>query len=87
MLERLLDTAREVTGARYAAIGVLDAERRGLEHFLTVGLDEATRAAIGELPHGRGVLGLLIDEPAPLVLDDVSAHPRSYGLPGRASRR
>ena len=81
VLERLLDTAREITGARYAAIGVLNRERHVLEQFLTVGIDEATQAEIGDLPHGRGVLGLLIEDPKPLVLDDVSAHPRSYGFP------
>ena len=53
VLERLLDTARELTTARYAAIGVLDQQRRGLERFLTRGIDEATHAAIGDLPHGR----------------------------------
>ena len=81
VLERLLDTARELTGARYAAIGVLNRERHVLDQFLTVGIDEATQAEIGDLPHGRGVLGLLIEHPEPLVLDDVSAHPRSYGFP------
>jgi len=81
VLERLLATARELTGARYAAIGVLDAERRGLERFLTSGIDAATHAAIGDLPRGRGILGLLIDEPRPIVLSDVGSHPRSYGFP------
>ncbi len=81
VLERLLETARDLTGARYAAIGVLDAERSGLERFLTSGMDAATHAAIGELPRGRGILGLLIEEPRPLVLADVGAHPRSYGFP------
>ncbi len=81
VLERLLETARELTGARYAAIGVLDKERRGLERFLTSGIDPATHAAIGDLPRGRGILGLLIEEPHPIVLSDVGAHPRSYGFP------
>ena len=81
VLERLLETARELTGARYAAIGVLDARRRSLERFLTSGVDAETHAAIGDLPRGRGILGLLIEDPRPLVLADVSAHPRSYGFP------
>ena len=81
VLERLLETARELTGARYAAIGVLDAERRGLERFLTSGIDAAAHAAIGDLPRGRGILGLLIEQPRPIVLADVGAHPRSYGFP------
>ncbi|HYI17115.1 MAG TPA: GAF domain-containing protein [Solirubrobacteraceae bacterium] len=81
VLERLLETARDLTGARYAAIGVLDAERRSLERFLTSGIDPAAHAAIGDLPRGRGILGLVIEDPRPLVLPDVGAHPRSYGFP------
>ena len=65
VLERLLETARDLTGARYAAIGVLDAQRRSLERFLTSGIDPATHAAIGDLPRGRGILGLLIVDPRP----------------------
>src|SRR4051795_756274 len=81
VLQRVLDVAREVTGARYAAIGVLDERREALERFLTVGIDEETHRQIGDLPHGRGVLGVLISDPQPLRLADVSAHPRSYGFP------
>src|SRR4051794_16069009 len=81
VFQRLLDVARELTGARYAAIGVLDDKREGLERFLTVGIDEETHRQIGDLPRGRGVLGVLISEPRPLRLADVSAHPRSYGFP------
>ena len=81
VLQRLLDVARELTGARYAAIGVLDDRREGLERFLTVGIDEETHRQIGDLPRGRGVLGVLINDPQPLRLADVGAHPRSYGFP------
>jgi len=81
VLRRLLEVAREVTGARYAAIGVLDERRERLERFLTVGIDERTHRQIGDLPQGRGVLGVLISDPRPLRLDDVSTHPRSYGFP------
>jgi signal transduction histidine kinase len=81
VLERLLDVARELTGARYAAIGVLDDDRKELERFLTRGIDEETHRAIGELPHGRGVLGVLIHDPRPLRLADVGSHPESYGFP------
>jgi signal transduction histidine kinase len=81
VLERLLEVAGDITGARYAAIGVLDERRQGLERFLTVGIDEDTHRQIGDLPHGRGVLGVLISDPQPLRLADVSAHPRSYGFP------
>ena len=57
VFERLLEVARELTGARYAAIGVLDERRESLERFLTAGIDEDTHRAIGDLPGGRGVLG------------------------------
>ncbi len=81
VLNRLLVVARDLTGARYAAIGVLDAGRTRLERFLTSGIDPATHAAIGDLPRGRGVLGMLIDDPWPLRVADVATHPESYGFP------
>jgi signal transduction histidine kinase len=81
VLDSVLEIARDVTGARYAALGVLDEERTELERFLTVGIDEATHRVIGELPHGRGILGVLIDDPQPLRLDSVGSDPRSYGFP------
>src|SRR5215216_6793848 len=81
VLEELLRVACDVTGARYAAIGVLDEDREELERFVTRGVDRPTHQAIGELPRGHGVLGELIRNPAPLRLDDVSRHPRSYGFP------
>jgi signal transduction histidine kinase len=81
VLQRVLETAVAVTGARYAALGVLDEDRHELERFLHHGIDEQTRRKIGELPRGRGVLGALIREPKPLRIRDVSAHPASYGFP------
>jgi signal transduction histidine kinase len=81
VLSSVVDAARELTGARYAALGVLDRERRELERFINVGIDEGTRREIGNLPRGRGVLGELIREPAPLRLRDVNAHPHAYGFP------
>jgi two-component system, NarL family, sensor histidine kinase DevS len=81
VLARVLEVACELTGARYAALGVLDDERRRLERFITHGIDAETRRAIGDPPSGLGVLGLLIEEPRPLRLADVGAHPRSYGFP------
>ncbi len=81
VMQQLLDVARKVTGARYAAVGVLDESRQGLERFITVGIGDATHRAIGELPRGRGILGLLIEEPRPLRLDRIGEHPRSYGFP------
>jgi len=81
VLDRLLQTARDVTGARYAALGVLDTEREHLERFLTRGLSELQESAIGPRPRGRGILGLLTAEPTPLRLADLSAHPSSFGFP------
>ncbi len=81
VLERVLESARELTGARYAALGVLDESRTGLSRFLTAGIDPQAREAIGVLPRGRGVLGELISDPSPLRLRDVGAYPRSYGFP------
>jgi len=81
VLQRLVESARELSGARYAALGVIDASRTQLERFITAGIDEETREAIGELPKGRGVLGELIASPVPLRLADVGVHPHSYGFP------
>ena len=81
VLDRLLQVAQEITGARYAAIGVLDEQRQELERFVTKGIDEQTHRKIGDLPRGRGVLGVLIHDPRPLRLSDVGAHPESYGFP------
>jgi signal transduction histidine kinase len=81
VLRRVLEVARELTGARYAALGVLDEDKAGLESFITLGIGEETRREIGHLPRGHGVLGLLIDDPKPLRLTDVGSHPRSYGFP------
>ena len=81
VLRQLLDVARELTGARYAAVGVLDHRREELERFITAGVDPDTHRAIGDLPRGRGILGLLIEDPRPLRLEHIGDHPRSYGFP------
>jgi len=81
VLNRLIEVGRELTGARYAALGILDEDRQELERFLTLGIDEEARQAIGDLPRGHGVLGELIRDPRPLRLDNVGDHPRSYGFP------
>jgi signal transduction histidine kinase len=81
VLHRVLEVAREVTGARYAALGVLDDQGRHLRRFIVDGIDAETRQRIGDLPHGRGVLGELIRDPRPLRLASVGDHPRSYGFP------
>jgi two-component system, cell cycle sensor histidine kinase and response regulator CckA len=87
VLKGVLEAARELTGARYAALGVLakqehsDEGEVGLARFITVGMDERTRLEIGSLPRGLGVLGELIRNPVPLRLEEVSSHPHSYGFP------
>ena len=62
LLRRLIETAVELTGARYGALGVIDRLGTGLEQFITVGIDAETQATIGDLPRGRGILGVLIRE-------------------------
>jgi len=81
VLERVLQTAREITGARYAALGILNEQRTELEQFLTSGVAEEAKRAIGDLPRGRGVLGALIEHQQPFRLADVGQHPSSYGFP------
>jgi len=81
VLERVLDVARELTRARYAALGILDDRRAELERFLVAGVDDETHRAIGDLPRGHGILGELIRDPRALRIDDIPAHPRSYGFP------
>jgi signal transduction histidine kinase len=81
VLVDILDAGRELTGARYAALGVVNERRTELERFITVGIDPHTRRQIGELPSGRGVLGVLIEDPRPLRTADVAHHPKSYGFP------
>jgi GAF domain-containing protein len=81
LLQRLVTTAADLTGARYAALGVIDRSGKQLEQFLTTGIDDETHAAIGDLPRGRGILGVLIDEAAALRLHDIGDDPRSAGFP------
>ncbi len=80
VLDRIVRSACTLTGARYGALGVL-AAGGGLGDFITFGLTDQQRAQIGDLPRGRGILGLLIAEPDPLRLPDLSAHPESVGFP------
>jgi signal transduction histidine kinase len=81
VLQKIVEAAAELTGAQYAALGVLDPTGQGLERFVVTGIDEETQRAIGDLPRGRGVLGALIEEAKPLRLDDLSTDPRSVGFP------
>ena len=79
-LSRIVVSACQVADARYGALGVIGPDRRLVE-FITDGLTVAQHHDIGDLPTGHGVLGLLTDEPRPLRLDDIAAHPRSFGIP------
>jgi len=81
LLRHFIEEARSMTGARYGAIGVLNDDRTGLAEFITVGLDPDEEERIGPRPAGRGVLGLLITDPHPVRLADLSSHPDSYGFP------
>ncbi|HLE99902.1 MAG TPA: GAF domain-containing protein [Gaiellaceae bacterium] len=81
LLQKIVDTAAQLTGARYAALGVVDPSGSRLERFLTSGIDPETRAAIGDPPHGRGVLGALIRRAEPLRLHRIADHPDSVGFP------
>jgi signal transduction histidine kinase len=81
VLYRLLEVARDVTGARYAALGVRDPDGQDLERFVTQGLTDEEERAIGERPRGRGILGVLISDPRSLRLRELKVHPASYGFP------
>jgi signal transduction histidine kinase len=81
MLRRIVQSAVDLVDARYGALGVLDESGTWLAQFITVGLDEAGRRAIGNLPEGHGILGLLIHDAKPLRLPDLSEHPNSSGFP------
>lgn len=81
VLERIAEAAARVTAARYAALGVIDRAGTALERFITHGIDAATHAAIGELPRGRGILGVLIRDARPLRLHDLGEDSRSVGFP------
>jgi signal transduction histidine kinase len=81
VLQKIVEAAAELTGAQYAALGVIDPSGSSLERFVITGIDEETQAAIGDLPRGRGILGALITDAKPLRLDDLSKDPRSVGFP------
>jgi signal transduction histidine kinase len=81
LLQRLVETAATLTGARYAALGVIDASGLELERFVTTGIDAEQAAAIGPLPRGRGILGVLIRDAETLRLRDLTEDPRAVGFP------
>jgi signal transduction histidine kinase len=80
-LKRIVEAATELADAHYGALGVLDPTRTFLAEFLTVGIDDESRAEIGDLPKGHGILGLLIREPHAIRLPDLREHPDSFGFP------
>lgn len=80
LLQRIADLAREVVGARYAAVGVVG-EDGLLLRFVYSGIDQQTADGIGDLPHGRGLLGVLLEGGRPMRMRQISEHPDSYGFP------
>jgi signal transduction histidine kinase len=81
VLERIVEAAARLTGARYAALGVIDPSGTGLERFVYTGVEKREADAIGELPRGRGILGVLIEDARPLRLHDLRDDPRAVGFP------
>ena len=75
-----MDLAADSTGARYGALGVLGPDGT-ISEFITTGVSEAERAAIGHIPVGRGILGVLIEDATPLRLREIAEDPRSVGFP------
>ena len=81
VLQTLIRIAAELTEARYSALGVIDRSGQALDRFVTYGIDDATRATIGDLPRGKGILGVLIADARPLRLDDLTTDSRAVGFP------
>jgi signal transduction histidine kinase len=81
VLQQVVDAARDVVGARYAALGVLSEDKGALVQFVTSGLDDETRQRIGNLPRGRGLLGHVIQEAKPIRTADITRHPQHFGFP------
>ena len=81
VLTRIVRSACELVDAKYGAMGVLGPDGEHLVEFVTRGISQEEHDAIGELPSGHGVLGLLIREPRPRRLRDLRGHPDSYGFP------
>ncbi|MBC8093079.1 MAG: GAF domain-containing protein, partial [Pseudonocardia sp.] len=82
LLRHIVDAARELVGARYAALGVTD-HTGGLIEFVHVGMTSETVEGIGLPPEGKGLLGALIEEPVPIRVRRIADHPRSSGFPDR----
>ncbi|MDH4159361.1 MAG: GAF domain-containing protein [Actinomycetota bacterium] len=79
-LRRIVQAAADLVGAQYGALGVL-APTGGIAEFITVGMDPEQVEQIGENPRGRGILGLLVEHPTPLRLEDLTQHPQASGFP------
>ncbi|MGH2380575.1 MAG: GAF domain-containing sensor histidine kinase [Candidatus Limnocylindria bacterium] len=80
VLQHIVDRVRDLVDAQYAAIGIVDADG-AIERFITSGISDEARARIGDLPHGRGLLGLIIRENRTYRIPDIEAHPERYGFP------
>jgi signal transduction histidine kinase len=80
-LQDIVRAATEHVDARYGAMGVLRPDGRGLDRFVIVGMDDADTERIGQVPTGLGILGLLVEQPIPLRIDDIGSHPASSGFP------
>jgi signal transduction histidine kinase len=81
LLTRVVETALEMVDASYGALGVLNQRGDGLSAFVTAGMSPEEVQGIGKAPEGLGVLGVLIDDPRPLRLEDLHTHPKSHGMP------
>jgi len=81
VLRRIVEAAVALVDARYGALGVLAADGHGLAEFVHIGLPPERAAEIGHLPTGKGILGLVVVDPRPLRLDDLTTHPDSFGFP------
>jgi signal transduction histidine kinase len=81
LLQVIVEAATQLVGARYGALGVVTSDGKTLSQFITYGINDETRAAIGDLPHGRGLLGELIRHPQSLRVDHIATHGQSVGFP------
>lgn len=86
VLQRIVEVAAEITGARYGALGVLDAAGNAIEEFLTVGVSDDERRAIGAPPVGKGLLGQLIHHPHAQRIAEIGSHPNAVGFPPQHPR-
>ena len=80
VLQLIVDRVRELVGATYAALGIADGRGR-IERFITSGISPEARAMIGEAPHGRGMLGLIIRDAKVIRTEDIAERPDRYGFP------